>query len=254
MNINYKEAGTGENILLIHGFSDNLYFWGSLMPTLNNYHTIRIDLPGHGKSENITHPITLDDIVRDVYDFLKEKGIEKTILIGFSMGSAISLKLTLDHPELVTKLILFSCQAHVSDMEKQLFRKIEKEFKDSGYITGFSELLPYVLPEEMINECKDKLILVGQEKSKTEDIDSLCYMIDAGLKLDFFKRLNEIDIPTLLFSGKLDELTTVKEARIVKNHIKNAQLIELDNTKHNILIRSNMSVIDKEILEFLSNN
>lgn len=109
VQIRYVEAGEGEPLLLIHGFSVNTEFqWGSNLNRLaGNFHVIAMDVRGHGKSgkphgaENYGQAI-IDDAVR----LLDHLGIEKAHVMGYSMGGAITLNLVANHPDRVKSAIV----------------------------------------------------------------------------------------------------------------------------------------------------
>lgn len=109
VQIRYVEAGEGEPLLLIHGFSVNTEFqWGSNLNKLaEDFHVVAMDVRGHGKSgkphgaENYGQAI-IEDAVR----LLDHLGIEKAHVMGYSMGGAITLNLVANHPERVKSAIV----------------------------------------------------------------------------------------------------------------------------------------------------
>ena len=104
VKIRYTEQGSGEPVILIHGFSVNLeHEWvepGVLPKLAQHYHVIAIDVRGHGKSDKPHDPGAYGpemgmDVLR-LMDFLK---IPRVHIIGYSMGSMITAYLLSEHPE-----------------------------------------------------------------------------------------------------------------------------------------------------------
>ncbi|MER2171883.1 MAG: alpha/beta fold hydrolase, partial [Psychrobacillus psychrodurans] len=76
-NIAYKEEGTGEVLLLIHGFCGSSGYWGEVIPMLSEkYRVIAIDLPGHGESKGLYSVNDIEHYALVLKDFLEELGIE----------------------------------------------------------------------------------------------------------------------------------------------------------------------------------
>lgn len=110
--------GSGDPILFIHGLGASLYTWRHMVPAFqNNYQVILIDLKGFGKSpkpKDNSYSI-LDE--RDLlYQFIKEKNLQKLTLVGNSYGGGVSLLLALKliekEPGLLTKLVLLDAAGY----------------------------------------------------------------------------------------------------------------------------------------------
>ena len=104
--------GEGPPILLIHGFASNMEVnwvatgWVKTLVAAGRQ-VIAIDNRGHGQSEKLydsafySAPIMADDAAR----LLRHLKIEKTDVMGYSMGARISAFLTMQHPELVRRAV-----------------------------------------------------------------------------------------------------------------------------------------------------
>lgn len=108
IDIHYVEKGEGGTLMLVHGFTSNLFSWNEVMPELSShYRVIALDLPGYGfsdKPEDVTYDYKL--FSDSIKQFLDTKGIGKLSIAGNSMGGGTSIRFTLDHPGMVEKLIL----------------------------------------------------------------------------------------------------------------------------------------------------
>lgn len=252
MNLNYEENGTkySKNVVLIHGLSDDLNFWNPLLKLFSDYHILRMDLPGHGKSENITKNINIDEITNEVYSLIKSKNIEKTLLIGFSLGGAIAQNITIKHPELVESLILMSSFSYSDDNIKYQSTRLMNALKNEGFEGFVKKILPLVVIEDLL---KDETLFenIIAEKFEQQDLDSLKYSIYACEDFDIQNKLSEINCPTLIFSGCDDPFTTLNMSKEINNKIHDSKLIVFNNTKHNILMPYNFEELSEEILEFL---
>ena len=112
VEIAYIDEGTGDPIVLVHGFASNITFnwvdpgWVRHL-TRAGYRVIALDNRGHGESEKIHDPGVYGApmMAEDARRLLDHLGIEKTDVMGYSMGARISAFLALNHPERVGHLI-----------------------------------------------------------------------------------------------------------------------------------------------------
>lgn len=252
MKLNYEEQGVGysKNVVLIHGLSDDLNFWNPLLNLFSEYHILRMDLPGHGKSEKISENINIDEITDEVYSLIKSKNIEKTVLIGFSLGGAIAQNITIKHPELVESLILMSSFSYSDDTIKHQSKRLMDALEDEGFEGFVKKILPLIVIEDLL---KDETLFenIIAEKLGEQDLNSLKYSIYACENFNIRDQISEIKCPTLIFSGCDDPFTTLAMANEINSKIQNSKLVVFNNTKHNILMPYNFEVLNEEILEFL---
>ncbi|HEX8205884.1 MAG TPA: alpha/beta fold hydrolase [Solirubrobacteraceae bacterium] len=93
--IAYDRGGSGEPLVLIHGFGSFRGAWSPVLPMLEaEREVIAIDLPGFGDSPpDVDHP-TPPRLAEAVARLLEEIGVEKPHVAGFSMGGWIALELS----------------------------------------------------------------------------------------------------------------------------------------------------------------
>jgi pimeloyl-ACP methyl ester carboxylesterase len=99
------DAGEGPPVLLIHGYGDTADGWRRVIPGLLDRHrVIAIDVPPFGRSADPHAPRLIDFYKPFFPQLLDVLEIERTTVIGHSLGGAIALHLTLERPELVERL------------------------------------------------------------------------------------------------------------------------------------------------------
>lgn len=111
-DIAYIDEGTGEPVLLVHGFASNHFVnWVSpgWVKSLRDagYRVIALDNRGHGRSSKSHDPqdYTPDKMAEDAAALLDHLGIDRAHVIGYSMGARISAFLALAHPERVATIV-----------------------------------------------------------------------------------------------------------------------------------------------------
>jgi 2-hydroxymuconate-semialdehyde hydrolase len=108
---NYHDMGSGFPVLLIHGSGPGVSAWANwrlVMPKLaEKCRVIAPDMVGFGFTErpkNYTY--SMDNWVQHALGLLDALGLEKVDLVGNSFGGALSLALTIRHPQRVRRLVL----------------------------------------------------------------------------------------------------------------------------------------------------
>ncbi|MFE3442657.1 alpha/beta fold hydrolase [Nocardia sp. NPDC059180] len=101
----YRDTGgTGRSVVLLHaGFLDSSMFDAQLPVLRRRYRVIAPDARGHGESDNATQPFRQSD---DLAALLRHISIEPAFLVGVSMGAMIAVDTAIDHPELVSGLVI----------------------------------------------------------------------------------------------------------------------------------------------------
>lgn len=105
----YVEQGPadGTPIVLLHGLSDSHRSYDLMLPMAPRaWRMLAVTMRGHGLSDKPQSGYAIPDFARDVAAFLDALGIERAIVVGHSMGSAIALQTAADFPERVAGLVL----------------------------------------------------------------------------------------------------------------------------------------------------
>ncbi|NUA26926.1 alpha/beta fold hydrolase [Cupriavidus basilensis] len=119
VKIHYHEAGTGPVLLCIHGGAPGAFGWanfGRNLEALSRYfRTLIVDLPGYGKSDKpgIEGPRT-GFYARTFRDMLDALGISKAHVLGLATGGTVGIKMAIDYPHRIDKLILVNSPGGLS--------------------------------------------------------------------------------------------------------------------------------------------
>jgi pimeloyl-ACP methyl ester carboxylesterase len=103
-------AGGGTPLVLVHGLADRDESWAPMLIRLKRagFHVYAPDLLGNGRSP---HPAESDYSIatqeKFVVDFIQSLGLQKTDIGGWSMGGWVVLKLALDHPEMLDRVVVY---------------------------------------------------------------------------------------------------------------------------------------------------
>ena len=253
MKLNYVVEGEGEPIVFIHGLSDSLDYWEPVASSLKeNYKIIRMDLRGHGQSELGNDEITIDLFADDLFNILEELNLKKVNLVGFSLGGFVALDFAVNHPDMISSLVLMSCNVKMTDHSQMVFNKFLNAI-NSSFEDFYDVILPMVLCPDVIENHTEELELMRVYGAQTANVEAIKKAILAVNDFDIWDFLTEIDIPTLIIMGKYDEIFLPEDAADLSNQIKNSRLIVLDNLKHNLLVGKNVVKITDILDEFVKN-
>lgn len=175
ITLNYVEEGSGEALVLLHGNGENWrYFEKQIGYFAKEYRVIALDTRGHGESPRGEAPFIIRQFAEDLHDFLKEKGIEKAHILGFSDGGNIALVFALHYPHMVDRLILNGANLDEKGVKASVqipivlgykmasfFAKKSPEAKRNAEMLGLMVHEPNVRAEELAGLQARTLVIAG---------------------------------------------------------------------------------------------
>ena len=95
-------------VLLLHGWgaTADANFFTTYPALVDAYRVVAVDHRGHGRGLRAAAPFTLEDCADDAAALLSELGIDRAVLVGYSMGGPVALLMAHRHPERVAGLVL----------------------------------------------------------------------------------------------------------------------------------------------------
>ncbi|HEX6551990.1 MAG TPA: alpha/beta hydrolase [Ktedonobacteraceae bacterium] len=121
IQIYYEIHGEGEPLVFIGGLATDITeFEGIIRELSQNYRVIAFDNRGAGRTDKPDIPYSIEMMADDTAGLLNALGIERANMLGISMGGRIALALAIQHPKLVTRLVLVSTSAKSSKRKWRL--------------------------------------------------------------------------------------------------------------------------------------
>lgn len=106
MELNYKEFGQGDPIIILHGMFGTSDNWQTIAKKLaENYSVYIIDLRNHGRSPH-DDEFNYQVMAEDLKDFMESHWIYSARIIGHSMGGKTAMQFATDYPDMVEKLVV----------------------------------------------------------------------------------------------------------------------------------------------------
>jgi pimeloyl-ACP methyl ester carboxylesterase len=234
------QGGRGDPALvLLHGAGGSRLNWPAKLRRLPGATVYTLDLPGHGRSSGRGKD-TIEGYAEDVVAFLDTVGVERAILVGHSMGGAVALTLALGWADRVAGLVLVATGARLR-VAPAILEGVHGDFEAALDIITHYAWSPGSSPA---------LIESGRQRLREAGPDMLLGDLVACDRFDVMGRLEEIDAPTLVLAGSADQLTPVRYARFLVEHIAGACLVIVDGAGHMVMLERSTGVA-KAVREFL---
>lgn len=144
MSLFYRDSGSGEPLLLLHGFTGTGDDWAHVFAEpLTGYRIITPDLPGHGRSPNPRSDFKFADVARDVFALLDELHIDGVKAIGMSAGANTLLHMATQQPARITSMIHVSGTPRFPDQARAIMRATTADTMPNAdlrrYALGFAD-------------------------------------------------------------------------------------------------------------------
>ncbi|OGK98097.1 MAG: alpha/beta hydrolase [Candidatus Rokubacteria bacterium RIFCSPHIGHO2_12_FULL_73_22] len=107
IRLHYRRLGRGPGLVLLHGYPQTGHMWRKVMPVLAEQFTVVApDLRGYGDSDRPAAGYDKRTMAADVADVIAALGLAPVTLVGHDRGARVAHRLALDHPALLTRLVL----------------------------------------------------------------------------------------------------------------------------------------------------
>ncbi|MGI9048534.1 MAG: alpha/beta fold hydrolase [Rubrobacteraceae bacterium] len=116
--IRYRVTGAGPPLLLVHGWLLSSRIWDRLSERLSAHFTVySLDLKGFGDSDKPLLGYGVRHGGRLLYSFCARFGLRRATVVGHDIGGGMAVKLAIDHPEMVGRLVLISVPAQEEQID-----------------------------------------------------------------------------------------------------------------------------------------
>ncbi|MDO8655287.1 MAG: alpha/beta hydrolase [bacterium] len=227
IQVHYNEAGQGEALLILHGWGASSESWILLQRALSKegFRVIAIDLPGFGRTNPPAVAWGVQEYANFVERFVSAIGLDKFFLLGHSFGGQIAISFTVEHQELVKKLIL----AAPPGIRRPPGAK-EK------LLAAFSKVLNVVLLAVPSQNLRDRFraaayrLIRRRDYVKAEGV--MREVMQRVIREDLFSIFSQIRVPTLIVWGDDDKLVPVQDAYALLREIPHSAVEIIPGAGH----------------------
>ncbi len=244
-SIYFEEHGSGNPLVLLHGFPESVKIWYDYKEKLSDsFRLILIDLPGHGRSGMIDETHTMELMADSVKAVLDHLNVSSAVVIGHSMGGYVALALARKHARMLKGLGLFhSTSLADSDEAKQARDRAIEAVKQNHtkFLFGF-------IPELFAPETKD----IFQSEIQNL-IDEASNMKPAGIlaaQKGMKERTSTLDVlinasfPVMFIAGQKDSRVPFENVWVQMALTETAYSLILRNVGHMGFIEAKIQCLD----------
>lgn len=248
----------GEPVVFVHGYQSDARIWSRNLAGLGpDFHTIAVDLPGHGKSGKPLTTYTIPFYSRFLGDLLGRLNLGPVTLVGLSLGGAIAAATAIAWPSRVKRLVVVDGLGMGAAHPRQLVHLVKRFFPLVwAQVTGrigrqdIYRFLSEVLFADS-HRIDEELVSLAVEGSRQSRLASLL----TGLMLvlpssHLYPRLHLVQQPTLLIWGDSDHLFPVDHARQAAARIPHCQLVVIPKAGH-LPHLEQPAIFHEELVRFL---
>ena len=234
IKMGYDETGKGIPFVLIHGHPFDRSMWKEQTEAFaSKYRVIAPDLRGYGESEILSDKTMLEDFARDIAALIDEVKADSIILCGLSMGGQIAFEFYRLFPERVRALILADTFAQLNDAERKQARYDTAErLLREGMHDYAREVLPKMIAAQTIRQQPEVKARVLSMMRGTSPKGAAAALRGRAERLDYTALLTQINMPTLIVVGSLDEFTPVADAEFMRDRIPDAKMAVIEGAGH----------------------
>jgi 3-oxoadipate enol-lactonase len=249
IKIAYELTGNpeGNRMVLLHGLFLNADCWKAQLPAFkDDFHILKLDLRGHGRSTKPKGRFTIRNYIDDIYKLLKHLNWTSDLyLVGHSLGGMIALTFAVEHPDFVKKIVAADSFCHVTQdaITDVMGRIAQYPLEDFAKGISVRGLKPY-----------DEEIALYLAKLVTDHMTKDDCLKATAASSGFFicKAITKLNIPTLLVVGEKDITTPVWASYMLHEWLPNSKIIIIPNSGH-LTINDHPKRINELVKSFWEN-
>lgn len=263
IEIYYEDLGTGQPVVLIHGFPLNGHSWEKQTAALVDagYRVIAYDRRGFGASSKPSVGYDYDTFAADLNELMTELDLRNAVLVGFSMGTGeVTRYLGKYGSQRVSRAVLMGpvppyllqTDDNPEGVPAEIFEGIKAQIvKDRpSFFTGFFENF-FNTDKLGGTRITDEAVRMSWNVAVQSSAIATLACVDTWLT-DFRADLPKIDVPVLIVHGDADRILPFDStAKRLPDLIKNSRLVVIEGGPHAINW-THADEVNQALLEFLA--
>ena len=220
--------------MFIHGAGGTHRVWRYQTSAFPN--SLALDLPGHPMGKGYG---AISEYAQFVTQTIVERDLAQLILVGHSMGGAITIEIALTHPKFLIGIVLVGSGARLR-VASAVKDEVERDYAHAAEVIADWTCSPK--SDAKLREATIQELLEIPAEVTYGDFQAC----------DHFDRMNEIsdiNLPTMVVCGEDDLLTPVKYSRYLKEKIRNARSVVIPDAGHLVMLEK-PEELNKILLSF----
>ena len=219
-----------QSLVFIHGSGSDHSAWSNQYGQLHKkYNIVAINLPGHGHSGG-GGEADVGDYCLWVKKLLAILDLESAVLVGHSLGAAITLRFALNYPQEIAGIVL------VGGGMKMPVNPFFLEFLKTNPPVVPAELIDLICKYSLAKENRSKFSAPLQKSISQSKVNVLYGDLLACNNLDLTQETDEIDVPALIICGAKDKMTPLDFSRQLAASISSATMEIVEGAGHMVML------------------
>jgi pimeloyl-ACP methyl ester carboxylesterase len=235
-SVYYRTMGKGKPVVLLHGFCESNQIWGVFANLLAQKCQLIIpDLPGFGKSELPSTPLSIESVGEILWEWLDSLSIKDPVLVGHSLGGYVTLAMTSQRPDSVAGFSLFHSTAKADTAEKKANRDKTIAFVNKHGVEPYIEtFVPGLFYNKEHPAMKDVFPIANSTPAATL-VAYAAAMRDRPQRRNI---LDDFNKPVLIVAGEKDQIIPLDTLMDQAIQLRKGRLSILSDTGHMGMLES----------------
>jgi pimeloyl-ACP methyl ester carboxylesterase len=247
-------TGAGTPVVLLHAFPLDGRMWAPQVEALaGTYEVIVPDLRGFGAAKDqVVEEAGMDLLADDVARLLDQRGLDRVVLGGLSMGGYVALAFARRHADRLGGLLLFDTKATADTQEARAdrLRMVERLLAEgNGFLPEV--MLPRLLGETSRDQRPELVQRVTAMVAEQDPRAVAGAQVGMAARPDATDVLATIAVPTLVVTGAEDELFDPEVGRELASAIPGARFLLVEEAGH-LSSLERPEVVNEALLDFLA--
>jgi len=228
----FTDEGTGTPLVFVHGFPLCRATWSRQLQAFKSRHrVIALDLRGLGQSEATPGPVSMQRFAEDLHELLQHLQTGPVILAGHSMGGYVALAFAKAFAPMLRGLVLVATRAGADTPEAASARRTQAEqVRLHGASIVVNAMAPKMLDPHNTDAEMAQTVRGFMEPSKPEGV--IGALLGMAERPDARPWLAQIQVPTLVITGKEDGIIAPAESEAMARAIPGARLELIADAGH----------------------
>jgi len=213
-----------KNLIFVHGSGGDHTLWKNQFPELQDFNIAALDLPGHGQSSGKGEQ-SVDEYVEWIRRFIEKSEYKRPVIIGHSLGAAISLVSAIKYGPFLSGIIPVGGGVTMPVNDVIL----------DGIRSNTEDTMAFIAKFSVTKENRDRFASVLKDDlMKTDPAITYGDFLSCS-KLDITNLVTGIKVPTLVVCGSEDKMTPPDLSRFICEHIPGSKWALIDGAGHYVM-------------------